>query len=67
MTEERLTDIEIKLAHQEQLLAELDKVVTDQQAKIMELEGLCTRLIERVRSFAESTTDAPHDDKPPHY
>ena len=52
MSEERLVDIEVKLAHQEQLLIDLDQVVTDQQAKIMRLEELCNELIERVRSAA---------------
>ena len=67
MSEERLVDIEIKLAHQEQLLNDLDKVVTDQQAKIMQLEELCSHLIERMRTLGSGSTDAPHDDKPPHY
>ncbi|NIS90702.1 MAG: SlyX protein [Woeseiaceae bacterium] len=67
MSEERLVDIEVKLAHQEQLLIDLDKVVTQQQSRIMQLEALCNRLIERVRSFAGGASDAPHDDKPPHY
>lgn len=67
MSEERLVDIEVKLAHQEQLLSDLDQVVTDQQAKIMRLEELCNQLIERVRSGGDGATDAPHDDRPPHY
>lgn len=67
MSEERLVDIEIKLAHQDQLLSDLDMVVTEQQAKIMQLEALCNKLIDRVRSFAESSFDAPQDEKPPHY
>ena len=67
MTEERLVDIEVKLAHQEQLLIDLDQVVTDQQAKIMRLEELCNELIERVRAAGEGATDAPHDERPPHY
>lgn len=67
MSEERLTDIEIKIAHQEQLLIDLDNVVTEQQAKIMQLEALCDKLIDRVRSLAEAATDSPHDETPPHY
>lgn len=67
MNEERFVDIEVKLAHQEQLLIDLDKVVTDQQAKIMQLEELCNELIERVRSAGEGGTEAPHDERPPHY
>ena len=67
MSEDRLVDIEVKLAHQEQLLIDLDQVVTDQQAKIMRLEELCNELIERVRAAGDGATDAPHDDRPPHY
>jgi SlyX protein len=67
MSEDRLVDIEVKLAHQEQLLSDLDQVVTDQQAKIMRLEDWCTELSDRVRSAGEGATDAPHDDRPPHY
>ena len=50
-----------------QLLIDLDKVVTDQQAKIMELEELVTTLIERVRSIGDGGSDAPQDERPPHY
>ena len=67
MSEERLVGIEVKLAHQDQMLVDLDKVVTDQQAKIMELEDLVTTLIERVRSIGEGGSDAPQDERPPHY
>ena len=67
MSEERLVDIEVKLAHQEQSMLELNDVVTAQQAKIMQLEELCNKLIERVRAMTDATTDAPHDERPPHY
>ena len=67
MSEERLVDMEIKLAHQEQLLADLDQVVTDQQARIMQLEQLVTTLVERIRAIGEGGSDAPQDERPPHY
>jgi SlyX protein len=67
MSEERLVDIEVKLAHQDQLLVDLDKVVTDQQAKIMQLEELVATLIDRVRAMGEGGSDAPQDETPPHY
>ncbi len=68
MSEERLIDIESKLAHQDQLMLELNEVVTEQQAKIMQLEQLCNSLVERVRAMDESSPgDAPQDDRPPHY
>ena len=67
MTEQRIVDIEIKLAHQEQTIIELNDVVTGQQAKILELEALCARLIDRVRTITDAAPGAPHDDRPPHY
>ncbi len=68
MSEERLIDIESKLAHQDQLMLELNEVVTEQQAKIMQLEQLCSSLVERVRAMDESNPgDSPQDDRPPHY
>jgi SlyX protein len=68
MSEERLVDIETKLAHQDQLLIELNDVITDQQAKIMKLEQLYSALVERVRSMGEALGGDPsQDERPPHY
>ncbi len=68
MSEDRLIEIESKLAHQEQLVFELNEIVTEQQSKIMQLEQLCKSLLERIRSIGESTPGgAPQDDPPPHY
>ena len=68
MSEERFVDLETRLAHQDQMLHELNDVVTDQQAKIMQLEELCRSLIDRVRSLGESLPAGnPADERPPHY
>ena len=68
MSEERFVDLETRLAHQDQLLHELNDVVTDQQAKIMQLEELCRSLIDRVRSLGEGLpAGGPGDERPPHY
>lgn len=68
MSDERLVDIESKLAHQDQLLIELNDVITDQQAKIMKLEELYAALVERVRSMGEALPgDTSQDERPPHY
>ena len=68
MSEDRLVDIESRLAHQDQLLLELNDVVTDQQAKIMQLEQLCKSLVDRVRAINETVPgDASADERPPHY
>lgn len=68
MSEERFVDLETRLAHQDQMLHELNEVVTAQQAKIMQLEELCRSLIDRVRSLGEGTAPgSPEDERPPHY
>lgn len=72
MSEDRFIDIETKLAHQEQLVSELNDVLTEQQARIMQLEQLSKSLIDRVRAIGESGGDAgggssPVDERPPHY
>ena len=68
MSKERFIDLETRLAHQDQLLHELNEVVTGQQARIMDLEELCRALLDRVRSLAEGvTTGNPVDERPPHY
>ncbi len=68
MSEERFIDLESRLAHQDQLLNELNDVVTSQQAKIMQLEELCKALIQRVRSVGDGVPDSdPGDERPPHY
>jgi len=68
MSEERFVDLESRLAHQDQLLNELNDVVTGQQAKIMQLDELCKSLIARIRSLSD-TMPAPDsgDERPPHY
>ena len=68
MSEDRFEIIESKLGHQEQLLSELNDVLTGQQAKVMQLEELCKSLIDRVRSLADAQPAGdPLDERPPHY
>ena len=68
MSEERFVELESRLAHQDQLLHELNDVVTGQQAKLMQLEELCRSLIDRVRSIGEGGASGdPADERPPHY
>ena len=68
MSEERFIDLESRLAHQDQLLMELNDVVTSHQAKIMQLDTLCQSLIQRVRSMADAAPAGDSgDERPPHY
>jgi SlyX protein len=66
--DEKLIDIETKIAHQEHLLSELNDALTNQQAQIAELEQLCRSLVERFRALSEGGGANEDDDKPPpHY
>lgn len=68
MSEERFIDFETRLAHQDHLLNELNKVITNQQEKIMQLEELCASIVVRVRSLGEALPGGDGDDQPPpHY
>ena len=68
MSEDRFIDLESRLAHQDQLLNELNDVVTAQQAKIMQLDELCRSLIQRVRSIGDGMpADETGEERPPHY
>jgi SlyX protein len=68
MNEERLVDIEIKLARSDDMLEELNKVVYEQQKKIDRLEVLYAALLRRVPESADDggERNIAHE-KPPHY
>jgi SlyX protein len=66
--EDRLIEIESKLAHQEHLLEELNDALGNQQSQITHLEALCRSLIERLRSLGDAGDgEVPGDERPPHY
>ncbi len=68
LDENRVIEIETKLAHQEHLLSELNEALTDQQAQISGLERLCQSLIDRVKSLLDSSpADQATVERPPHY
>ncbi|HZG21756.1 MAG TPA: SlyX family protein [Herbaspirillum sp.] len=68
INEERLIDIEMKLAHQEDLVDELNRTVYRQEKKIEELEMLLHALAKRFRELSDSSQDrAAANEKPPHY
>lgn len=72
MHEERLENIETKIAYQEDLIEELNKVVYQQQQKLAQLEAICTSLARHIGSMNETGNDAgndskPADERPPHY
>jgi SlyX protein len=69
MSEERLVEIETKIAFQEQTIEDLNDVLYKQQQEIERLGSICDALVKRVKELSEfpSGIDAPANEKPPHY
>ncbi|MDH5345779.1 MAG: SlyX family protein [Gammaproteobacteria bacterium] len=68
MEDLKVIDLESRIAHQEHAIAELNDVLTSQQAQITLLEGRVEALLARVRALSEATSAAPAgDERPPHY
>lgn len=68
MMQDRLTELEIKIAHIEHSLNELSDVLVRQQTYIDKLEHSVERLYERLQSENGIQTDSdPGGEKPPHY
>ena len=66
--EDRLVDIEIKLARQEDLIDALNQTIYQQQKKLDELEALCTALARHIREMRDAAgSGGPVNEKPPHY
>ena len=64
--EERFVDIEIKLAHQEDLVETLNRTVYEQGRRIDQLEAMVKQLADHVRTLRE-TGQQPVNERPPHY
>jgi SlyX protein len=65
---QRVTELELKLAHQEQALEDLSDMVTRQWQVIDRLEREVRRLSEQLVDLeGAGKTTAPKDAPPPHY
>ena len=69
MNDDRLIELEIKAAYQEDLLQVLNKIVSEQQQQIQRLEKTCQLLNERINSLSTESggNGASVDEMPPHY
>ena len=68
MNEERLINIETKIAYQEDLVEELNKTVYQQQRKLDRLEAICVSLVRHIESMAEERNGGMSaNERPPHY
>lgn len=69
MDQDRITELEIRQAYQEDLIQSLNQVVADQQKQIGKLEETCKLLHEKIKSLAQSGRERGEiiDERPPHY
>ena len=69
MSDNRLVDIETKLAYQEDTLQTLNDVVSRQQKQIDQLEMTCRLLLERLEEISKtgSPGEPIENEPPPHY
>jgi SlyX protein len=68
MTDDRITDLEIKSAYQEDLLQELNNIIARQQQQLDRLQATCKLFNEQIKSLSlETGKSEHHNELPPHY
>jgi len=68
MNDDPIIELEIKIAYQEDLLQELNKIVGRQQQQIERLDATCRLLNDRIKSLStESGSGENIEEVPPHY
>ncbi len=67
--EKRITELEIKVAYQEDTIQQLDTVVCQQQNQIDALKKQLQQLTDSTKNDSEDSKDGPSllDEVPPHY
>lgn len=67
-TEERMTELEIQSAHQDDAIASLNDVIISQQKRIDDLEARLLKIESDIKSGVyASGKDASEEPPPPHY
>jgi len=71
MSDERIIELEIKVAYQDDLLQALNTVVSQQQQRLDRLEKTSELLNERIKSLSHGQSEGQGDNSgheiPPHY
>ena len=65
--ESRITELEEKLAYQEDTLHKLDDALISQQRQLLETERKINLLMDQLQKLESSLPEPPQDEKPPHY
>lgn len=67
MDEQRLIDLEIKIAYQDTMLDELNSAVAEQQNTISELDKRLRTTIKKLDDLLEMAAEQRSQERPPHY
>ena len=68
MHEDRLIELEARIAYQEATIDDLNAALTQQQHRLADLERLCRQLSERVVRMGQDVfKGSASDEVPPHY
>ena len=68
MSDQRCTELEIKLAYQEDMVKTLNDTVCCQQESIDRLEKTCRYLVQRLQEVTQgSLSEESGQERPPHY
>ena len=65
--EERLDELEIKVAYQDDTLAQLNEVIIRQQRELDRLKQALLEMREQVQGLSATVARKPEDELPPHY
>lgn len=65
--EERITELEIKIAYQDDTIQQLNEVIIRQQKEIDQLKQFCRQLDDRLSGMTSTAERRPEDEVPPHY
>lgn len=69
MNEDRIIELEIRQAYQEDLIQALNQVAVDQQQQLARLEQTCKLLNDRLKSLMQAGLEpgGAAQERPPHY
>lgn len=67
MSDEKIIDIEIRMAYQDDIIQDLSDVVYKQQKQIDQLEKMMELMLGKLQDLSQNPTTKHLDEKPPHY
>lgn len=70
MSEQRIEQLEARVAFQEAAISELEQALASQQQQLLAQQRLIDAISQRLRDLASDSSsggESPQDERPPHY